>query len=133
MNERRAGELSPLQKRLLTHLSLTKRAAKLVLGFDPVKDAVLKGKLERVYLAQDLSPKSEKEVQWFCKELEIPVQKLPLLMDELWYQVGKRSGILGVTDPGLEQKLFKLVQLVEQPAEDEGEHIGRPKRSVADG
>ena len=67
--------------RLLSLLSLTRRAGKLGLGFDPVKEAVQRREAALVLLAADLSPKTKKEVQWFCRTAGCPVRELPATMD----------------------------------------------------
>lgn len=87
--------------KLLSLLSLTRRAGKLGLGFDPVKESVQKREAELVLLAADLSPKTKKEEQWFCRSAGCAVREIPASMDEIWYAVGKRSGVLAITDRGL--------------------------------
>ena len=102
--------------RLLSLLSLTRRAGKLGLGFDPVKEAVQRREAALVLLAADLSPKTKKEVQWFCRTAGCPVRELPATMDEIWYAVGKRSGVLAIADQGLAENAVR--QLTAQNKEE---------------
>ncbi|MDD2955133.1 MAG: ribosomal L7Ae/L30e/S12e/Gadd45 family protein [Oscillospiraceae bacterium] len=102
--------------KLLSLLSLTKRAGKLGLGFDPVKESVQKREAVLVLLAADLSPKTKKEVRWFCEASGCPAREIPVKMDEIWYAVGKRSGVLAVTDEGLAGSVAR--QLAEQNKEE---------------
>ncbi|WP_312644811.1 ribosomal L7Ae/L30e/S12e/Gadd45 family protein [Hydrogenoanaerobacterium sp.] len=95
--------------RLLSTISLTKRAGKLLLGFDQVKDAVLKGEAEIVLTASDLSEKSRKGINLICEAEDIESFSLPITMDEFWYEIGKRTGIIAVTDPGLAGKLRTML------------------------
>ncbi len=94
--------------KLASLLSLTRKAGKLVWGFDAVKEAVEKKKAGLVLLANDLSPKSRKEIALVCQKSGVSVQRLPMSMDEVWFSVGKRAGILAVTEEGLAGKLAQM-------------------------
>lgn len=95
--------------KLISTVSLSKRAGKLVLGYDAVKDAVIYGEVRAVFITKDLSPKSEKNIRFLCKEHDVEVVKLPVVMDEVWTEVGKRAGILAISDNGLAKKLISMV------------------------
>ena len=94
--------------KLASMLSLTKKAGKLISGFDVAKDSVEKKNAGLVLLAKDLSPKSRKEIALVCKRSGAQIKELPLTMDEVWFATGKRAGILAVTDEGLAKKLAQL-------------------------
>ena len=93
--------------KLASMLSLTKKAGKLISGFDVAKDSVEKN-AGLVLLAKDLSPKSRKEIALVCKRSGAQIKELPLTMDEVWFATGKRAGILAVADEGLAKKLAQL-------------------------
>lgn len=93
------------QKKLLSLFSLSKRAGKLLLGFDTVKEAVGLGKAHAVFLAEDLSEKTKREVLWFCEKAGAQAIPVPFPMEMVQAEVGKRSGILAVTEDGLEKKI----------------------------
>lgn len=90
-------------------LSLCKKAGKLILGFDPVIKAMKEQKLVSVMTASDLSENSKKEIDFYCQKLSAPIVQIPLTMNEIWYCAGKRAGIIGITDRGLEDKLRKIL------------------------
>lgn len=94
--------------KLASMLSLTKKAGKLISGFDVAKDSVEKKNAGLVLLAKDLSPKSRKEIALVCKRSGAQIKELPLTMDEVWFATGKRAGILAVADEGLAKKLAQL-------------------------
>ncbi|MDD3192449.1 MAG: ribosomal L7Ae/L30e/S12e/Gadd45 family protein [Oscillospiraceae bacterium] len=94
--------------KLASMLSLTKKAGKLILGFDVAKEAVEKKNAGLVLLAKDLSPKSRKEIALVCEKSGAQMKELPLTMDEIWFAAGKRAGILAVADEGLAKKLAQL-------------------------
>ena len=77
--------------RILSTISLCKRAGKLLLGFDVVGEAILSG--------------------------EAKVVIIPSTMDEIWKFVNKRAGVLAVSDQGLAGKLCGLID--HQDKEDE--------------
>lgn len=94
---------------LVFTLSLCKKAGKLVLGMDPVVSALKEKKLMAVFISNDLSKNSKKEIEFFCNKYQTETVSLPLNMNELWYAVGKRAGIVGITDRGLCEKLRKIL------------------------
>lgn len=89
-----------MQDKLLSALSLCRKAGKLAMGFDPVKDSVFGGKAWLVLLASDLSPKTAQRVRLFCEELA-DCAELPLTMEDLSYITRKPTGVLAVTDQNL--------------------------------
>ena len=105
-------EVSPPggKQRVISLLSLVRKAGKLVAGADMVKDAARSGQVTAVFAASDLSPKSKKEIEYVCRPLSVPVYPLGVAMDEMAAQIGRRSGILAVTDKGLERKLESLLE-----------------------
>ncbi|WMJ23009.1 ribosomal L7Ae/L30e/S12e/Gadd45 family protein [Paludicola sp. MB14-C6] len=88
-------------------LSLCKRAGKLILGFDVVKKSMQDGSAELIVLAKDLSPKTRKETIYLSEQFEIPLLTTDLTLDELWYLLGKRVGVISVIDYGLSEKIKK--------------------------
>ena len=104
--------------KLLSAISLSKRAGKLLLGFDQVEDAVLAGKAVVVLTAADLSEKSRQGINRVCEAKQIENLPIPATMDELWFQIGKRTGILAVTDPGLAGLLKQALRRATEDREE---------------
>ena len=93
--------------------SLARKAGKLVAGADMVKEAVLTGRVGVVFTCRDLAPRSRKEMRFVCSPGQgtpegAQVIEIDVAMDELAVQIGRRSGILAVTDQGLEKNLTAL-------------------------
>lgn len=95
--------------RILSLISLSKKAGKLVLGFDVTKKELLKGTTDTVFVCSDLSSKTLKEVNYICGDMEVEVKQLPIILDEIWYEVGKRSGVICITENGLSKKVSELL------------------------
>lgn len=82
-------------------ITLSKRAGKLAIGFDLVKNAMQTGEADVVILASDVSEKTRKEVLYLAENMDYEVMGTALTMDELWYCIGKRAGVLAILDAGL--------------------------------
>lgn len=95
---------------------MCRRAGKLTLGFDATKEAAEEKQAYVVCIASDLSPKTLKEVGFFCmpskvyRENEIPILRLPASMDQLWSALGRRTGVLGVCDKGFADRLTEILK-----------------------
>lgn len=96
-----------MNSKILQDLSLTKRAGKLVLGFDVVKSSLMDGSAYLLVTANDLSKKTNKEVAFLQGKFNIPHITLNHTLDELWYVLGKRVGVMSVTDKGLSEMLIE--------------------------
>ena len=94
--------------KLASMLSLTQKAGRLLLGFDVAKGAVEKKNAGLVLRATDLAPRPRKEIALVCEKSGAQVKEMPLTMDEVWFAVGKRAGVLAVADEGLAKKLAQL-------------------------
>jgi len=101
-------------ERLIGLLTMSRKAGKLLLGFDAVRDSVRQGQVLCVMLASDISPKTEKEIRFHAGT--IPVRMLPLPMDELKFYFRKRTAVYGVCDAGF---CGRLMELLPQPQENE--------------
>lgn len=86
--------------KLLFALSLAKKSGKLVMGFDAVKTAVIHGTAYIVLLADDLSEKTVKRVNYFCEDLT-EVHNTGLTQFEISQVAGRLTGVLAVTDENL--------------------------------
>lgn len=95
------------ESRITSLLTMCRRAGKLLLGFDAVKDANAKGQVKFVLLSMDASAKTEKEIRFYCKD--IPIRKVPLTMDALAMYFRKRTAVLGICDAGFSAKLSELL------------------------
>ena len=96
-----------LPQRVISLLTICRRAGKLLLGFDAVKDAAARGQVMCILLAADVSPKTEKEICFCCRE--VPIRKLDLTRDALAMYFRKRTAVFGVCDSGFSGKLLELL------------------------
>lgn len=99
-------------KKIINLLTICRKAGKLIMGFDAVKEALPEGKVYCILTASDLSPKSLKELTFFSSKAEVPVPiyNMKLTMDDLWSASGRRTGIIAVCDEGFGKALAKLTE-----------------------
>lgn len=95
------------ENRLTASLTMCRKAGKLLLGFDAVREAAVQGSVRLVLLAADVSAKTEKEASFFAGSL--PVRKLPFDMDALKLYFRKRTAVFGVCEDGFAAKLMTLL------------------------
>ena len=95
--------------RVLSLLTICRKAGKLEIGMDPVKDACNNFKAKCVLVTQDISPKSLKEIKYVCSDKDIPVYKINVGIDEVWATLGRKSVILGVCDIGFTKKFSQML------------------------
>ncbi|MBR0485063.1 MAG: ribosomal L7Ae/L30e/S12e/Gadd45 family protein [Oscillospiraceae bacterium] len=97
----------PYQK-LTGILSICRKAGKIVLGFDPVKEALEKKNVAGVLTTSDISPKTYKEVCYFCQKKNIFVCQVPLTMMQFGSAVGRKAAVAAVLDKGFFDRINEL-------------------------
>ena len=79
-------------------------------GFDAVSDAARNGILQLIITTKDLSPKSQKEIAYVAQQTEVALLAMPVGMADMERMLGKRYGILGISDQGLADSVAGLVR-----------------------
>ena len=67
----------------------------------------MKSKISGVVIADDLSEKTKKEVNFICGKHNISVCAPGITMEEIKGVIGKHTGILGILDDGLFHSINK--------------------------
>ncbi len=107
-----------MNDRLLSFLGICRRAGKLLIGNDPVRDAIETDKALLVIMAQDISKSTEKKISLSVQAKgNVPCYTINRLRDELSFSLGKACAVLAVTDKGFADKLTEII-LAEQKKED---------------
>lgn len=89
----------------LQSLGLARRAGRLYFGFDSV--VAQQSKLTAVFLSDDLSPKTLKNLYYAFDDKNVNLIAVSYGMSELGYAIGtKPVGIIGVTDAGFAKLLI---------------------------
>lgn len=95
--------------KFLSFLGLCRKAGRLVLGFDSVKEAIQNNTVEMILFTSDVSQKTKKEILFCIRLRTIKVHNINICMDDFMKILGKRSGIIAITDPGFSKKLSQLI------------------------
>lgn len=99
-------------------LSICRKAGRLAIGFAPMKEALEAGKVSGVVTAMDISPKTYKEVCYYCQKHGVPVEPLPLDMQQLGTAIGRKAAVAAVTDQGFFDRIRQLcADAVQEPSE----------------
>lgn len=108
-----------MKERLLGLLSISRKAGKLFLGFDPVKRAVLGGNACLVLAASDMSEKTVSEIRYLCGVADVTFREVPVTINEIWFSVSKKAGLAAISDAGLAGSMLKLIDGVKNCNEEE--------------
>ena len=88
-------------------VSMCRKAGKLAMGMDMVKEACNTGTAKAVFAASDFSPKSLKEVKYVCWKNGVGRYALGMTMDEIGAGLGKRTGVVAIMDGGFAKSCKK--------------------------
>ena len=97
-----------MNDRLLSAISLCRKAGKLRLGGDVAREEALSGGAKLMLLSADLAARSNRQTRFGCGE-RVPVRELPFSMEELSRVTGRRCGIMAVCDEGFAKMISGLL------------------------
>ena len=106
-----------MNDRLLSFLGICRRAGKLVIGNDPVKESIETEKALLVILASDISQNTLKKIKPVIEASQVPCYTANRTKDEISFSLGKACAVLSVTDNGFATKLCELLE-AEQKKEE---------------
>lgn len=106
-----------MNDKLLSALGLCRKAGKIVMGADPVAEAINRGKARLVIMARDFSQNSKKNILKASCRQNVEARVINRTRDELSGALGKFCGVAAVTDRGFSDKIQELI-LKEQEQED---------------
>ena len=86
--------------KLLTLLGFCRKAGKLVTGTEKVTALVKSGKQCLVMVAEDISPKTEKELNFFASNGRAVVIRVPFDTEAVSCAIGIRAGVVATSDDG---------------------------------
>lgn len=88
-------------------ITMCRKAGKLQMGMDMVKDSCRNKSAYSVFVASDFSAKSLKEIKFNCFRDNVPLYNLGMTMDEIQRELGKRIGVMAVLDKGFSKACTK--------------------------
>lgn len=102
-------------------LGICRKAGKLTIGFAPMKEALPAGKVRGVVTASDVSPKTLKEVQFYCQKYKVPVCPVPLNMEQFGSAIGRKAAVAAVLDAGFFDRIRELCSEAQTAAAEQSE------------
>lgn len=96
------------KEKWLNLLTICRKAGKLVMGFDPAKEEIIAGRAEGIFVAKDISPKTKKEIEFFCEKQNVLVCEIEFKMEDIANAVGRKAGVLAVCDKGFAKRLIEI-------------------------
>ena len=99
-----------MNDKILTLLGFATKAGKLSYGFDAVKTALAQSKSKLVLIANDVSPKSKKEVLFYSDKSKTQCMVLDEYnMETVSHAVGHKCGIKSVNDISFSDGLLSVI------------------------
>lgn len=95
--------------RLLSAISLCRKAGKLICGFDIAAAAARDGSAKLMLVTSDISDRSRRGITAACQEENVPVLEIARTMDEVAQTAGKPYGILAICDTGFAGMIKKAL------------------------
>lgn len=112
MKKNNAEMLPKPKKNIGGLLSMCRRAGKLSAGMDMVKGSCNNAEALGVYVADDISEKTLKEVKYVCYKNGIALYALEMSMQQVADSIGKRVGVLAICDKGFNKKASSSLQQI---------------------
>lgn len=92
------------KKRIMGFIGLCRKAGKLLIGHDTVKESIVKNKAVLVLLSADASDRLKQEAKSLVSDKNIKLIITPFSSDDFYSGIGKKSSIFSVTDKGFANK-----------------------------
>ena len=96
--------------KFLSMLGICRKAGRMCIGYNDTAEAVRKGKTILIYIASDLSQKTEKELLFITKDKPIEVVRTRYDMATLSHAIGIKTGVIAINDQGFAEALTTKYQ-----------------------
>ncbi|MGN0453495.1 MAG: L7Ae/L30e/S12e/Gadd45 family ribosomal protein [Ruminococcus sp.] len=99
-----------MNDRLLSLLGIARKAGKLIIGNDPVREAIEANKACIVLLADDISENTAKKIITHAESFSVECYVMKRSKEELSLSLGKTCAVIAVIDRGFSDKLKELIE-----------------------
>lgn len=100
------------QQKAINLLTMCRRAGRIIMGFDAVKEATLEKGVSCVIIADNISIKTLKEVKFFCNNTRTKIIKLGIDSDDIFDALGKETVVMAIADHGFAKRFEELGEVV---------------------
>ncbi|MEI2988667.1 MAG: ribosomal L7Ae/L30e/S12e/Gadd45 family protein [Oscillospiraceae bacterium] len=101
------------QQKTVNLLSICRKAGRLIIGFDAVKNAVTEGDVSCVLVSEDISQKTLKEIKYFCGNSNTDIIGIDMDSVDMHTLLGKKVVVAAVTDLGFGKRFSELGTLIQ--------------------
>lgn len=92
-------------------LGMARRAGKLAMGHDMVKQSVIKGKAGLVILCSDASPRLKRELEDLTERYNgTRLIITDITMAEVHFTIGYKAAVMAVEDENFSNRIFELLR-----------------------
>lgn len=98
------------QQKFINVLTMCRKAGRLVMGFDAVKEALMESNVSCIIVTEDISPNTLKEVKFVCKNYNREILELDMDSYDMLFAVGKQIVVAAICDFGFAEKLRVLCE-----------------------
>ena len=106
------GSLKALNNKILSLLGFAAKAGKLSYGFEATLWSVKTAKARLLAVAEDISPKSRKEMHYYADKYNVKITVLEGIdIKTVSDAVGKKCGIVAVLDRGFADAILKAAEI----------------------
>lgn len=100
--------ISPNEK-LINFLGITRKSGNIVLGMDSVKQGILAKDIELIFITDDISNNSLKEIKKFAFSNGTKIFKISCSKDNIFNLFGKYSAIIGIKNENFIDKITEII------------------------
>lgn len=94
-----------MMDKFLSMLGICRKAGRMAIGATDTLESIKKGKTILIYIASDLSQKTEKELLFAAKDKTIEVIRTRYDMGTLSHAIGIKTGVIAINDQGIAEAL----------------------------
>lgn len=94
--------------KMINLLTICRKAGKMCMGFDTVKESLQTGIAKCVMISSDVSPKTLKEIEFFSTKFNVKLIYTDIKTEEFWQCIGKRVAVISVCDEGFAKKFISI-------------------------
>ncbi len=98
------------QQKVINVLTVCRKAGRLIVGFDAVKEALMESNVSCVLVTDDISPNTLKEVKYICKNCNREILELDMDSYDMLYAVGKQTVVAAICDHGFAERIRNLCE-----------------------
>lgn len=95
--------------KVLSMLGLCKKAGKLRQGFEAVKESAVNNEIYLILLSDEIAENTRGKAENVAYNAKIPLETIPIGLQKLGEQTGKKAGVLGIADQGFAVAITKLI------------------------